>query len=112
MAPEDKKIYTLYLDGVEIPPEQIGEIKLSMQEPELESLPPCESLELTIRTPKHCRCGSRKRFIKLMMSEGISRNYAQWLAGFARTMMPYGEAWRDYILYKYWKRCAYDNRVD
>lgn len=52
---------------------------------------------------KRWHCRSRKRYIKLMMSEGISRNYAERLADFTRTLMPYGEAWRNYLLQKPWQ---------
>ena len=53
---------------------------------------------LTFKTPKRWRCLSRKRFIKLMMSEGVSRNNAERLANFTRELMPYWRAWRDYLL--------------
>ena len=60
----------------------------------------CEEFTLTFKTPRRWRCRSRKRFIKLMMSEGISRNYAERLADFVRGWMPYREAWREYL----WKK--------
>ena len=36
----------------------------------------------------------------VMMSEGISRNYAEQLADFVRGWMPYGKAWRKYLWQK------------
>ena len=57
----------------------------------------CVEFTLTIEMPRRWRCRSRKRFIKLMMSEGVSRNNAEWLADFVRGWMPYGEAWRNYL---------------
>ena len=57
---------------------------------------------ISVKPGKHWRCRSRKRFIKLMMSEGIDRNHARWLADFMRGWMPYGEAWRAYRLSRWW----------
>ena len=57
----------------------------------------CVEFTLTFKTPRRWRCRSRKRFIKLMMSEGIGRNCAGRLADFVRGWMPYGEAWRNYL---------------
>lgn len=111
MGPENKidlTGYTLFLDGE--PVEQIGtlpEITVAADAPEPDgvfgSLSDL-SLEMkgTFKTPKRWRCRSRKRFIKLMMSEGISRNGAVWLADFIRGLMPYGEAWRQYVLFNTW----------
>ena len=62
----------------------------------------CEPVEFTahFKTPKRWRCGSRKRFIKLLMSEGISRNQAGSVARVARIAgVPYGELWRDYFFW-------------
>lgn len=63
---------------------------------------PREYMECTLyfKIPKRWQCRNRKRFIKLMMSEGIRRNDAEWMADFARKMMPYRKAWGNYILYK------------
>lgn len=37
---------------------------------------------ITFKTPKNLRCGSRKRYIKLLMSRGIDRNTANDVAEF------------------------------
>ena len=104
MGPENKidlTGYTLFLDGE--PVEQIGtlpEITVAADAPEPEGMiSKMEPITMTLKTPKHWRCRSRKRFIKLMMSEGISRNGAVWLADFIRKLMPYGEAWRQYAIF-------------
>ena len=98
---------TLYLDGELIgigTIEQLPEITVASDAPEPDMHLADLSLEITgyFKTPKRWRCRSRKRFIKLMMSEGISRNGAVWLADFIRKMMPYGEAWRQYSLLNFW----------
>ncbi len=36
--------------------------------------------EMTLRPPKRCRCKTRKRFVKLLMADGFSRNEANVLA--------------------------------
>ena len=46
-------------------------------------------------SPRHGQKGLRK--IHKGMSEGISRNNAEWMADFMRGWMPYGEAWRNYF---------------
>ena len=110
MGPESKSCGTLYLDGVPIMTGEIQEITILADEPEPETkdvLRPAEFLEFMeftahIKTPKHWNCRSRKRFIKLMMSEGISRNNAEWLADFMRGWMPYEQAWRKYSLCRFW----------
>lgn len=87
---------------------QLPEITLppEMFEPVRELTYQCEEacqwvgFTLEIKIPKRWRCRSRKRFIKLIMSEGISRNYAERLADFVRGWMPYREAWREYL----WKK--------
>lgn len=45
---------------------------------------------------------TRKRFIKLMMSKGFDRNYAECLAGFIREWIPYEKAWRNELLRMFW----------
>lgn len=108
MGPENKvdmDRYTLFLDGEPIEWGQLGIPEITVPEEVFE--PPkmigmCEYMEFSmkIKGPKHCRCMSRKRFIKLMMSEGIERNYAERLADFVRGWMPYGEAWWEYLWHK------------
>lgn len=94
--------YTLFMDGEPIEWGQLGLPEITVPEEVFE--PPkmigmCEYMEfsMTIKTPKRWRCRSRKRFIKLMMSTGVSRNNAEWLADFVRGWMPYGEAWRNHL---------------
>ncbi len=54
----------------------------------------------TARLAKNWRCKSRKRFIKLLMSKGISRNEAESVAKVARIAgVPYGELWRCYFFW-------------
>lgn len=99
MGHESESKFVAFLDGAEIELGLFPEITLSEEVvAAMEDLfaDVFEPWRVTIRfkTPKHWRCRGRKRFIKLMMSEGISRNYANWLAEFTRTLMPYKEAWR------------------
>ncbi len=50
---------------------------------------------LTARSAKNWRCRSRKRFIKLLMSKGISRNLAGSVAKVARIAgVSYEELWQ------------------
>ena len=102
MGPESENRYTVYLDGVPIDQEKIVNVSLTMETQEPDSVLAGQSLEFTMhyKTPRRWRCRSRKRFIKLIMSEGISRNYAERLADFVRGWMPYREAWREYL----WKK--------
>lgn len=91
----------LYLNDEPVLRGKLQEITVQVDAPESEivldfQLPP---LTFYIKMPKRMRCRSRKRFIKLMMSEGISRNGAVWLADFVRERIPYEEAWRKYILH-------------
>lgn len=110
MWPENESVLmdgTLYLDGEPIATgtiKQLPEITVAADAPEPDMHLADLSLEITgyFKTPKRWRCRGRKRFIKLMMSEGISRNGAVWLADFIRKMMPYGEAWRQYVLLNTW----------
>lgn len=108
MGPESKDDYTLYLDGVPIARGEIRLPEITVREEgvaELAGALVCEPVEFTVhfKTPKRWRCRGRKRFIKLMMSEGIGCNYAERLAGFVCGWMPYGEAWRNHLLHKFWK---------
>ena len=107
MGPEngfDLNDVTLYLGDTPIARGEIrlAEITLPPDALKLESVLPLQEVEFafTIKAPKRWRCKNRKRFIKLMMSEGISRNYAERLADFVRGWMPYGKAWREYL----WKK--------
>ena len=104
MGPEngfDLNDVTLYLGDTPIARGEIrmAEITLPPDALKLESVLPLQEVEFafTIKAPKRWRCKNRKRFIKLMMSEGISRNYAERLADFVRGRMPYGKVWRKYI---------------
>ena len=104
MGQESKNDYTLYLDDVAITPGQFPEITVPADAPEQEITPLLEPMEFTVtvqaKTPKRWRCRGRKRYIKLMRSEGSTRNYAERLADFTRTLMPYGEAWRNHLQHK------------
>lgn len=104
MQDESKSMndFTLFLGGM---PVIRGKIELTRneqpaEEPGPEGVMPLAGAEITlnIRAPKRWRCRSRKRFVKLMMSEGVSRNSAEWLADFVRGWMPYGEAWMTHLL--------------
>ena len=107
MGPESRNDYIVYLNDVPIAQGQIQlpEITLPADAPELEIPSMFQPMEISMRVeiPKHWRCRSRKRFIKLVMSEGMSRNYAEKLADFTRTLMPYGEAWRTRLIAKKWR---------
>ena len=96
---------TLYLNGEPIAWGQgeLPEITVpeEVREPQ-KSIGMCERMKftLTIKMPKRWRCRSRKRFIKLLMSKGISRNQAGSVARLARIAgVPYGELWRSYFLW-------------
>ena len=110
MGTESESKYKVYLDGVPIDPEKIVNFTVTAEETEPDGLLAGQSLEITMhfKAPKCWRCRSRKRFIKLVMSEGISRNRAEWMADFARALMPYREAWRN-VLWGIW---TFENRVD
>ena len=103
MPPKSENDCTLYCGDIAITPGQLPEITLPADAPDTQIIPLLEPMEFTmhIEMPKCQRCGNRKRYIKLMMSEGISRNYAEWLADFTRTLMPYGEAWRNHLQRKW-----------
>lgn len=104
MGPESETKYTVYMNGEPIAVTGILPEITVTEEGIAESagvLTLCEPITLTgyFYTPKRWRCRSRKRFIKLVMSEGISRNSAEWLADFTRKMRTsYGEAWRNHLL--------------
>lgn len=107
MGPENKTDLdnrTLYLNGEPIAWGQgeLPEITVPEEVREPRSGLPCEYMGCTLyfKIPKRWRCRSRKRFIKLMMSERVSRNYAEWLADFTRGLMSYKKAWGNYLLHK------------
>ena len=95
-------------------PRELPEITVPKEVREPASGLPCEYMECTLyfKIPKRWRCKSRKRFIKLMMSEGISRNNAERIVDFTRGLMSYREAWSNYLLHRAWKVQEYDNRID
>lgn len=102
MGPENRNEYTVYWGGVPlgntpITPGIIHTITVSEDAltPEAMSLLEPMAFTMYIKMPKHWRCKSRRRFIKLLMSKGISRNQAERVAGAARAAgVPYGELWR------------------
>ena len=107
MGPEngfDTNNYTLYLGDTPIARGEIElvEITVPADTPKPETILPLQQMEFTVyfKVQKRRSGKSRKRFIKLMMSEGISRNYAEQLADFVRGWMPYGKAWRKYLWQK------------
>ena len=56
------------------------------------------SATIDVKPPKHWSCRSRKRFIKLMMGEGWTRNWAEALAHLVRgSKIPYSEAWKSHL---------------
>ena len=107
MGPENKfkpNNFTLFLGDTPIARGEIrlAEITVPADTPKPETILPLQQMEFTahFKVQKRWSCKSRKRFIKLMMSEGISKNYAERLADFVRGWMPYREAWRKYL----WKK--------
>ena len=107
MGPENKfnqNDFTLFLGDTPIARGeiQLAEITVPADTPKPETILPLQQMEFTVyfKVQKRRSCKNRKRFIKLMMSEGISRNYAERLADFVRGWMPYGKAWREYL----WKK--------
>ena len=102
MGPENKNEYTVYWGGVPLAPGIIHTITVSEDAltPEAMSLLEPMAFTIHIKTPKRWRCRGRKRFIKLLMSKGISRNQARSVAGVARIAgVPYGELWRSYFFW-------------
>jgi len=97
----------LYLNGEPIALGQIPEIKLAET-----GAPAPENFELRqlanssmsftvhIKISKYWRCGSRKRFIKLLMSKRISRNMVESVARVARIAgVSYEELWQSYFFW-------------
>lgn len=107
MGQESTNNYTLYLrdatlGDILIAPGIIHEITVSMDALTPEALQLLEPMGFTmhVKTPKRWRCQSRKRFIKLLMSKGISRKQAGSVARVARIAgVPYGELWRSYFFW-------------
>lgn len=106
MGSDDKK-YVLYLrdpqlGDVPIAPEVVHEITVSEDAltPEAMSLLQPMELEFSIqvKTPKCWRCGTRKRFVKILMSEGCSRNMANDLALYVQRMR--GQISYQYVLFE------------
>lgn len=104
MGPENKfnqNDFTLFLGDTPIARGeiQLAEITVPADTSKPETILPLQQMEFTVhfKVQKRRSCKSRKRFIKLMMSEGISRNYAEQLADFVRKLMPYRRAWRNYL---------------
>jgi hypothetical protein len=52
-----------------------------------------------VRLGKEYRCRSRKRFVKLLMSKGIERNYAQKVAEQAREQGGYRYVWQGWLFW-------------
>ncbi len=58
------------------------------------------SMEIIVKPPRNWFCRSRKRFIKLLMSKGISRNEAESVAKVARIAgVPYRELWQAWFFW-------------
>ena len=56
-------------------------------------------ITVTFRAPKHLRCRTRKRFIKLLMSHGVPRDIANWDAKIVQTYgLTYQMAWHSALL--------------
>ena len=110
MGPENKfnpNDFTLFLGDTPIARGeiQLAEITVPADTPKPETILPLQQMEFTVhfKTPKRWRCRGRKRFVKLLMSMGISRNQAESMAGVARIAgVPYGELWRSYF---FWGEC-------
>lgn len=59
-----------------------------------------EAISISVKPGKHWRCRNRKRFIKLLMSKGISRNQAEGVARVARIAgVQYGKLWQGYFFW-------------
>lgn len=103
MGPHSENSGTLYLDGVPIMTGEITEITVPADAQEQDRphlLDTGMVLTFTMRTPRCWRCRNRKRFVKLLMSKGISRNLAESVARAARIAgVPYGELWRSYFFW-------------
>jgi len=58
------------------------------------------SMTISVKPARDWRCRSRKRFIKLLMSKGISRKYAEKVARVARIAgVSYRELWQSWFFW-------------
>ena len=80
MGPDTRPGVLFWANGT--PATQFDEI--SAPDSKDEGFPPFEGFTLKIKTPKPLRCHSRKRFVKLIMGMGFSRNFANECAVRAR----------------------------
>ena len=91
MGPNSQPLYVCYvMDGEEpiarFEANNIGELTITFKDECEKSMPLIAgaigmlSFKLKVKPPKEWRCTSRKRFTKLMMSYGCSRNDANALA--------------------------------
>ena len=80
MGPDTRPGVLFWANGT--PATQFDEI--SAPDSNDEGFPPFEGFTLKIKTPKPLRCHSRKRFVKLIMGMGFSRNFANECAVRAR----------------------------
>lgn len=82
MGTESNRKIRFYMDvngqTVEVEP-NFAEITFTEKDDTAAILPECKC-EMRMKTQKSMRCRSRKRFVKLLMASGISRNVAQALA--------------------------------
>lgn len=114
MGPENSGKFVVYMltdDGpVEIS-DKIAAVSVSSGDKftEIKNLP-LENGEITVRVKcaKSTRCGSRKRFVKLLMSRGINRNTAQRIARTVKATntwpVPeeYRESYQSYFVELFW----------
>lgn len=115
MGPEDseKKAVKVYMmvDGqpVEISPD-IAEITYSEDEQsnDIFDFGECE-ITMRVKRAKRMRCGSRKRFVKLLMSRGINRNTAQLIARTVRATniwtvpKEYKKSYQSFFVELFWR---------
>ena len=81
---------------------ELAEITVPADMPKPECMLTLQQMEFktNFKELKRWRCKGRRRFIKLLMSKGISRNEAGSVARAARIAgVPYGELWRDYFFW-------------
>ena len=104
MGTENESSYTVYLDGVPITPGPLPEVTVTADATEQNGPPPwwmSMQGKIKVKILKRWRCRGRKRFIKLMMSEGLSRNDAEQETDFVKAWMRYAgsyeNVWRKYL---------------